>query len=70
MPGTSNSAAPSVSGGAADRLRARGRLYDEELTRAVGLIEDLRSLSRANMEDEAERFAMALASDSILPGDF
>jgi RNase P subunit RPR2 len=45
--------------------------YDEELDRGgQELIEDLRSLTRANMEDEAERFAMALASDSILPEDF
>ena len=34
------------------------------------LIEDLRALIRANMEDEAERFAAALATDSILPEDF
>ena len=45
--------------------------YDEELDRGgQELIEDLRALTRANMEDEAERFAMALASDSILPEDF
>jgi hypothetical protein len=34
------------------------------------LIEDLRALTHANMEDEADRFAAALASDSILPEDF
>lgn len=45
--------------------------YDEELDRGgQELIEDLRALTRANMEDEAERFAGALASDSILPEDF
>jgi hypothetical protein len=45
--------------------------YDEELDRGgQELIEDLRALTRANMEDEAERFAAALASDSILPEDF
>jgi RNase P subunit RPR2 len=45
--------------------------YDEELDRGgQELIEDLRALTRANMEDEADRFAMALASDSILPEDF
>jgi RNase P subunit RPR2 len=45
--------------------------YDEELDRGgQELIEDLRSLTRANMEEEAERFAMALASDCILPEDF
>ena len=45
--------------------------YDEELDRGgQELIEDLRSLTRANMEDEADRFAMALASDCILPEDF
>jgi hypothetical protein len=35
-----------------------------------GADQDLRSLTWANMEDEAERFAAALASDSILPEDF
>jgi RNase P subunit RPR2 len=45
--------------------------YDEELDRGgQELIEDLRALTRANMEDEADRFALALASDSILPEDF
>jgi RNase P subunit RPR2 len=45
--------------------------YDEELDRGgQELIEDLRSLTRANMEEEADRLAMALASDSILPEDF
>jgi hypothetical protein len=45
--------------------------YDEELDRGCQeLVEDLRALTRANMEDEADRFAMALATDSILPEDF
>jgi hypothetical protein len=45
--------------------------FDEELDRGgQELIEDLRSLTRANMEDEASRFAEALASNSILPEDF
>ena len=45
--------------------------FDEELDRgAQELVEDLRSLTRSNMEDEADSFAMALASDSILPEDF
>jgi hypothetical protein len=45
--------------------------YDEELDRAgQELIDDLRALTRANMEEEAERFATALASDSVLPEDF
>jgi hypothetical protein len=45
--------------------------YDEELDRgAQQLIEDLRSLTRANMHEEADRFALALASDSVLPEDF
>jgi RNase P subunit RPR2 len=34
------------------------------------LIEDLRALTRANMNEEADRFAAALATDSILPEDF
>jgi hypothetical protein len=33
-------------------------------------MEDLRALIRANMSEEAERFATALATDSILPEDF
>ena len=45
--------------------------FDEELDRGgQELIEDLRALTRANMEDEAQRFADALAADSILPEDF
>ena len=45
--------------------------FDEELDRGgQELIEDLRSLTRANMEDEASRFAEALSSNSILPEDF
>lgn len=45
--------------------------YDDELDRGAGLlVEDLRALTRSNMEDEAERFALALASDCILPEDF
>ena len=46
-------------------------LYDEELDRgSQELIEDLRALIRANMSEEADRFATALATDSILPEDF
>ncbi len=45
--------------------------YDEELDRGgQELIEDLRALTRANMEEEANRFAAALACDGILPEDF
>ncbi len=45
--------------------------FDEELDRGgQELIEDLRSLTRANMEDEADRLAQALATNSILPEDF
>jgi len=45
--------------------------YDEELDRGgQELVEDLRTLTRGNMEDEADRFAAALAADSILPEDF
>lgn len=45
--------------------------FDEELDRGgQELLEDLRALTRANMEDEAERFAMALSTDSVLPEDF
>lgn len=45
--------------------------FDEELDRgAQQLVEDLRALTRTNMEHEADSFASALASDSILPEDF
>src|SRR5262249_15886916 len=45
--------------------------FDEELDRGgQELLEDLRALTRSNMEDEAERFAVALATDSVLPEDF
>jgi hypothetical protein len=45
--------------------------FDEELDRGASLlVEDLRSLTRSNMEGEADRLAMALATDSILPEDF
>jgi hypothetical protein len=45
--------------------------YDEELDRGgQELIEDLRALTRANMEEEADRFATALATGCILPEDF
>jgi hypothetical protein len=45
--------------------------YDEELDRGgKELIDDLRALTRANMEEELDRFALALASDSLLPEDF
>jgi hypothetical protein len=45
--------------------------FDEQLdlgTEAV--IRDLKRLTRANMEDEIERFSTALGSDLILPEDF
>jgi hypothetical protein len=45
--------------------------FDRELDRGCGLIlEDLKRLIRSNMEEEAERFAAALAADQILPEDF
>jgi hypothetical protein len=45
--------------------------FDEELDRGASLlVEDLRALTRSNMEGEADRLALALAADSILPEDF
>ena len=45
--------------------------FDEELDRGTeALVRDLKRLTRANMEDEVERFAKALAVDAILPEDF
>jgi hypothetical protein len=45
--------------------------FDEELDRGTeALVRDLHRLIRANMEDEIDRFAAALAADAILPEDF
>lgn len=45
--------------------------YDEELDGgAQALIEDLRSLTRANMEQEIDSFTEALQADLVLPEDF
>ena len=45
--------------------------FDDELDRGTEtLIRDLKRLTRANMEEEAERFAEALAADAIWPMDF
>ena len=45
--------------------------FDEELDRGTeALVRDLKRLTRANMEDEVERFTRALAVDAILPEDF
>ena len=45
--------------------------FDEELDRGTeALVRDLKRLTKANMEDEIERFSRALAADAILPEDF
>ena len=45
--------------------------FDEELDRGTeALVRDLKRLTRANMEEEMERFTSALASDAIWPMDF
>lgn len=45
--------------------------FDETLDRGMeSLVADLRQLARANMEDDVERFAAALAGDHVLPEDF
>jgi hypothetical protein len=45
--------------------------FDERLDHGTGaLVRDLKRLTRANMEDEVERFSCALASDAIWPMDF
>jgi hypothetical protein len=45
--------------------------FDAELDDgAQALVDGLRELTRANMEDEAAKLALALATDSILPEDF
>jgi hypothetical protein len=45
--------------------------FDEELDRGTeALVRDLKQITRANMEDEIERFKQALDADAILPEDF
>lgn len=45
--------------------------FDEELDRGTDdLVDDLKRLIHANMEEEIERFSAALVNDFILPEDF
>jgi hypothetical protein len=45
--------------------------FDQQLDLGTeALIRDLKRLTRANMEDEIERFSSALTADLILPEDF
>lgn len=45
--------------------------FDVELDRGTeSVVSDLHHLSRANMEEDVERFALALRADHILPCDF
>jgi hypothetical protein len=45
--------------------------FDEELDRGTeALVRDLKRLMQANMEDEIERFVLALQADHIVPEDF
>jgi hypothetical protein len=45
--------------------------FDEELDRGTeALVRDLKRMMHANMEDEIERFVLALEGDHILPDDF
>ena len=45
--------------------------FDEKLDHGTeALVRDLKCLTRANMEEEVERFTCALASDAIWPMDF
>ena len=45
--------------------------FDEELDRGTdALVEDLKHLVHANMEEQIERFCSALSTDNILPEDF
>ncbi|CAN5520886.1 hypothetical protein BH20ACT15_BH20ACT15_10120 [soil metagenome] len=78
--GSSRARAAGTSTCAAPERERRGRgaysqaevdRFDEELDRgAQELVEGLRAMTRANMEDEADTLADALAPDSILPEDF
>ena len=45
--------------------------FDQELDRGTeALTRDLKRLTQANMEDEIDRFVLALSADAILPEDF
>lgn len=45
--------------------------FDETLDRGTeALVSDLRQLTRANMEDDVERFIAALHAEYVLPEDF
>jgi hypothetical protein len=45
--------------------------FDERLDRATDeLVDNLKTLARANMEEEVERFVEALEADAIWPDDF
>jgi len=45
--------------------------FDEELDRGTdSLVDDLKRLIHANMEEQIDRFSHALARDHILPEDF
>ena len=45
--------------------------FDEELDRGTdNLVDDLKRLIRANMEEEIDRFSRALVENHILPEDF
>jgi hypothetical protein len=45
--------------------------FDETLDHGTEeLVSDLRELTRANMEDDVERFIAALSADYVLPEDF
>jgi hypothetical protein len=45
--------------------------FDEELDRGTdSLVDDLKRLIHANMEEEIDRFSQALIEDHILPEDF
>jgi uncharacterized protein with PIN domain len=45
--------------------------FDETLDRGTeALITDLRQLTRANMEEDVERFAKAITAGHVLPEDF
>lgn len=45
--------------------------FDETLDRGTeALVADLRKLTRANMEEDVERFVVALSAGHVLPEDF
>ena len=70
--GRSACAAPTASGRAPDIFEEEAiQRFDDTLDRGTeALVSDLRQLTRANMEEDVERFVSAITAGHVLPEDF